>query len=183
MREISLHILDLAQNSLTAKASVLTIGIDIDHAKDTLTVTLSDDGCGMSPEFLKNVVSPFTTTRTTRKVGLGIPMFKANAELTGGSFDIKSEVNVGTAMKAIFVLSSIDRPPLGDLTGTMISLVISNPSFHFHLDYCVDGNAFDFDTEEISAALGGDVPLDNPDVVQWMKGYLNEGFESLHGGA
>ena len=108
MRELSLHILDLAQNSLTANATRLDILIRIDHEKDNLSITLADNGKGMAPDFLKSVTSPFTTTRTTRKVGLGIPMFKANAELTGGSFDIESEVGVGTRMTANFVLSSID---------------------------------------------------------------------------
>ena len=182
MRELSLHILDLAQNSLTANASRLDILVGVDHAKDRLTITLSDDGKGMSPEFVKNVVSPFTTTRTTRKVGLGIPMFKANAELTGGSFDIWSQQGVGTRLTAEFVLSSIDRPPLGDLPATLISLVVSNPAFHFHLEYTVDGQAFSFDTEEIRQVLDG-VPLDTPEVVSWMEGYLKEGMDSLHGGA
>ena len=176
MRELSLHILDLAQNSLTAGASRLDIIVEIDHKKDLVAITLSDDGKGMAPDFLKTVTSPSTTTRTTRKVGLGIPMFKENAELTGGTFSIESTVGAG------FVLSSIDRPPLGDLAATMISLVVSNPEFHFHLDYLVDGQSFSFDTEEIRAVLGP-VPLDSPEVVSWMKDYLEEGIESLHGGA
>lgn len=182
MRELSLHILDLAQNSLTANATRLDILIDENQANDTLTVTLKDDGKGMSPEFVKNVTSPFTTTRTTRKVGLGIPMFKANAELTGGSFEIWSQEGVGTRLTAVFVLSSIDRPPLGDLVSTVISLVISNPTFHFHLEYAVNGEVFEFDTAQIMEILGG-VPLNEPDVVSWMSGYLTEGVESLNGGA
>lgn len=182
MRELSLHILDLAQNSLTANATRLDILIRINHEKDNLSITLADNGKGMAPDFLKSVTSPFTTTRTTRKVGLGIPMFKANAELTGGSFDIESEVGVGTRMTANFVLSSIDRPPLGDMPSTMVSLVVANPAFHFHLEYAVDKEAFVFDTEEIRQVLGG-VPLDTPEVLSWIEGYIQEGMESLHGGA
>ncbi|MDY4519550.1 MAG: ATP-binding protein, partial [Candidatus Spyradocola sp.] len=113
---------------------------------------------------------------------LGIPMFKANAELSGGDFDIWSEVGVGTRMTANFVLSSIDRPPLGDMVSTLVTLVIANPTFHFHYEYAVDGEAFTFDTEEIMQVLGG-VPLDTPEVVSWMTDYLKEGMESLHGGA
>ena len=109
MRELSLHILDLAQNSLTAGASRLDIIVEIDHKKDLVAITLSDDGKGMAPDFLKTVTSPFTTTRTTRKVGLGIPMFKENAELTGGTFSIESTVGVGTKMRAGFVLSTAGR--------------------------------------------------------------------------
>ena len=182
MRELSLHILDLAQNSLTANATRLDILISEDQAADTLTIILQDNGKGMAPDFLANVTSPFTTTRTTRKVGLGIPMFKVNAELTGGSFDIWSEVGVGTKMTAVFVLSSIDRPPLGDMASTMVSLVISNPTFHFHYEYAVNGEVFEFDTAQIMEILGG-VPLDNPEVVSWMNGYLTQGMESLNGGA
>ncbi len=182
MRELSLHILDLAQNSLTAGASRLDILVAIDHGRDEIVITLSDNGKGMTPDFVQRVVSPCTTTRTTRKVGLGIPMFKANAELTGGSFAIESEPGLGTTLKAVFVLSSIDRPPLGDLAATMISLVVSNPAFHFHLDYSVDGTSFVFDTKEIMGVLDG-VPLDTPEVVSWMGEYLKEGMEALHGGA
>ena len=182
MREISLHILDLAQNSLTAGASVLCIEVAEDRKADRLTITLADDGRGMDAEFLKNVVSPFTTTRTTRKVGLGIPMFKANAELTGGSFHIESEVGKGTRLTAVFVLSSIDRPPLGDLAATMFSLVIANPKFHLSLLYTVDGDSFALDTQEIMDTLGS-VPLDTPEVAAWMQEYLQEGIQSLNGGA
>ena len=181
MRDLSMHVLDIVQNSIKAGAKLIAVSF-VRSPDGILTFTVKDDGCGMSPEFLARVTDPFTTTRTTRKVGLGIPMFKENAELTGGTFSIESTVGAGTKMRAGFVLSSIDRPPLGDLAATMISLVVSNPEFHFHLDYLVDGQSFSFDTEEIRAVLGP-VPLDSPEVVSWMKDYLEEGIESLHGGA
>lgn len=182
MPELALHILDLVQNSVSAGATRVVVTIAWDTSADTLLISIEDDGKGMPPELLARVASPFTTTRTTRKVGLGIPMFKANAELTGGSFDIESEVGVGTRMTANFVLSSIDRPPLGDMPSTMVSLVVANPEFHFHLEYAVDKEAFVFDTEEIRQVLGG-VPLDTPEVLSWIEGYIQEGMESLHGGA
>lgn len=182
MPELALHILDLVQNSVSAGATRVVVTIAWDTSADTLLISIEDDGKGMPPELLARVASPFTTTRTTRKVGLGIPMFKANAELTGGSFDIESEVGVGTRMTANFVLSSIDRPPLGDMPSTMVSLVVANPAFHFHLEYAVDKEAFVFDTEEIRQVLGG-VPLDTPEVLSWIEGYIQEGMESLHGGA
>ena len=182
MPELALHILDLVQNSVSAGATRVVVTIAWDTSADTLLISIEDDGKGMPPELLARVASPFTTTRTTRKVGLGIPMFKANAELTGGSVDIESEVGVGTRMTANFVLSSIDRPPLGDMPSTMVSLVVANPEFHFHLEYAVDKEAFVFDTEEIRQVLGG-VPLDTPEVLSWIEGYIQEGMESLHGGA
>ena len=182
MRELADNILDIAQNSISAQASLVEIAITVSHADNRIVFVFRDNGRGMSEELLRTVAEPFTTTRTTRKVGLGIPMFKANAELSGGDFDIWSEVGVGTRMTANFVLSSIDRPPLGDMVSTLVTLVIANPTFHFHYEYAVDGEAFTFDTEEIMQVLGG-VPLDTPEVVSWMTDYLKEGMESLHGGA
>ena len=177
-----MNVLDVAQNSVAAGAKLIRITLDAQPGADTLALVVEDDGKGMDEETVRRVTDPFYTTRTTRKVGLGIPMFKANAELTGGSFDIESEVGVGTRMTANFVLSSIDRPPLGDMPSTMVSLVVANPEFHFHLEYAVDKEAFVFDTEEIRQVLGG-VPLDTPEVLSWIEGYIQEGMESLHGGA
>ena len=183
MRELSLHILDLAQNSLTANATRLDILIRIDHEKDNLSITLADNGKGMAPDFLKSVTSPFTTTRTTRKVGLGIPMFKANAEGSGGAFSIASTVGEGTRVCGTFGRSNIDRPPMGDIQGTMLTLVLGTPEFpDYLLRYETDDAAFTFDTREVRAALDG-LPLDLPDVVAWMRDYLKEGFEQLSGGA
>ena len=183
MRELSLHILDLAQNSLTANATRLDILIRIDHEKDNLSITLADNGKGMAPDFLKSVTSPFTTTRTTRKVGLGIPMFKANAEGSGGTFSIASTVGEGTRVCGTFGRSNIDRPPMGDIQGTMLTLVLGTPERpDYLLRYETDEASFTFDTREVRAALDG-LPLDLPDVVAWMRDYLKEGFEQLSGGA
>ena len=114
MPEISLNILDVAENSTRAKASLVEITVDTDVAADTLTVVIKDDGCGMTEEQVAQVIDPFYTSRTTRKVGLGVPFFKYAAESTGGSFFIRSQVGVGTVVTAVFVLSHIDRMPLGD---------------------------------------------------------------------
>ena len=119
MTEISLNILDVTENSTRAGAKVVHITVDADEEKDLLTVIIEDDGCGMSKEQLASVKDPFFTTRSTRKVGLGVPFFREAALPAGGSFDITSEEGVGTKVTAEFQLSNIDRMPLGDITGTI----------------------------------------------------------------
>jgi len=175
-------LLDLAQNSVTAGASLVRIEIRVDGA-GWLTMILEDDGKGMSPEFLATVKSPFTTSRTTRKVGLGIPMMLENAEKAGGTMDIESEQGKGTRMTVTMDTKNIDCLPLGDLSGTILSLVLAypeKPDFVFHGE-SVKG-ACDFDTREIRAALGPDVPLNEPEVAAWMQAALNEEIEPIFGG-
>ena len=176
MKELSLHILDIAQNSISAGARALDLTLAEENG--WLTITVADDGRGMSPEFLATVTDPFTTTRTTRKVGLGIPMIKELCELCQGSFEIESQVGVGTALHLSFRLSNIDLPPMGNLVETMLTLVNGAPEKpEFLLEYAVDGDSFEFDTRQIRQALGG-VPLDTPEVLIWMRDYLQEGIEA-----
>ena len=174
MFELSLHILDLVQNAISAGASLIRIEITIEG--DFLTIVIADDGCGMSPELLARVASPFATTRTTRKVGLGIPMFKQLAESCDGSFSLSSKVGVGTTLKAIFRRDHVDLPPLGDLSGTMRSLILgAGEKSDFLLIYRVEEDAFTFDTREIKTALGG-MPLCEPEILTWIGQYLKEGI-------
>ena len=181
MRDISLHLSDIVQNSITAGASLVDIGFTLDERK-TLTVTVRDDGCGMSEELLKRVQSPFTTTRTTRKVGLGIPLLTQNAQLSGGDVHIESTVGTGTVIKATFHTDSIDCLPVGDLAETMATLVLSNPD---KPDFCLTCTSpegeMQFSTEEIRAALGG-VSLAEPEVYQWILSSLREEIEPILGG-
>ena len=181
MEELSLHLLDLIQNSVKAGASL--IEIIITEKAGLLTIELNDNGCGMSEEFLQRVESPFTTTRTTRKVGLGIPLFKQAALMAGGDFGIISRQGEGTRMKASFEINNIDRAPMGDLAGTILGQVLSTPvTPDYRLLYAVEDASFEFDTREIRRQLEG-VPLDAPDVIAWMKDYLEEGIRELNGGA
>lgn len=182
MRELSLHIMDLAQNCVKAGASLMELRVEEDDQKDSLLISIKDNGCGMDEEFARRVESPFTTTRTTRKVGLGIPMFKENALLTGGDFHLTTKKGVGTEICAVFVLSSIDRMPMGDLAGTVLLLVQANPKMDIRLDVRVNENSYSFDTREVRQVLGDDVPLDLPEVSAWMQENLTEGIEALHGG-
>ena len=181
MEELSLHLLDLIQNSVKAGASL--IEIIITEKAGLLTIELNDNGCGMSEEFLQRVESPFTTTRTTRKVGLGIPLFKQAALMAGGDFGIISRQGEGTRIKASFEINNIDRAPMGDLAGTILGQVLSTPvTPDYRLLYAVEDASFEFDTRESRRQLEG-VPLDAPDVIAWMKDYLEEGIRELNGGA
>ena len=173
MTEISLNILDVAQNSVRAEASLIEISVDISSETDRLTIIIKDNGCGMSEEQVMNVIDPFFTTRTTRKVGLGIPFFKQSAEMTGGSFSIKSKLGSGTVTEAVYVLSSIDRMPLGDMTQTIHSLVTMNTHIDFLYTYSADGKSFSLDTREFREILGsGD--FNAPEVSAIIRDFLKE---------
>ena len=181
MKELSLNILDITQNSISANASLITVTVEKDSKNNLLTLSIEDNGKGMSEEFVKNVCDPFVTTRTTRKVGMGIPLLKLAAEQTGGRFEIESELGVGTTVRATFTLNHIDRIPLGDVGQTMSMLASCNENVNFVYRHISDGEEFLFDTEQIKEALGG-VPLNEPDVVIWMQEYIKEGIESINGG-
>ena len=182
MTEISLNILDVAENSTRAGASLVTITVSADTAADRLTVIIDDDGCGMTEEQVAHVTDPFFTTRTTRKVGLGVPFFKYAAESTGGSFTIQSEPGVGTTVTAVFVLSHIDRMPLGDISSTIHTLVVYHPDTDFRYIYEYDGKSFTLDTREFREILG-DVPFDTPEISSYIMEYLTENKLETDGGA
>jgi len=179
MKELSLHILDIAKNSVKAKATLIEIIVDEDTNKNLLTIEIKDNGCGMSKEFLRTVKDPFSTTRTTRKVGMGISLFEAAAVQCGGKLDITSEVGVGTTLTTTFELDSIDRAPLGDMAGTMVTLISGSPSIDFMYKHTKDNKEFILDTREVRQILG-EVTLDMPDVLMWIEGYINEGLIEIN---
>lgn len=179
MRELSLNILDIAQNSVNADAKNILISVIV--VIDTLSISIKDDGKGMSAEFLAKVCDPFTTTRTTRKVGMGIPLFKSAAESSGGTFSITSSLGKGTETKATFSLQNIDRMPLGDIAGTMTILIMAKPEIDFVLDYRVDDNSYLFDTKEIKNILDG-VPIESIEVMTYLESLINENILKVNGG-
>lgn len=179
MREISLHILDIVQNSVVAGAKSVEVFVYEDVAADKLTVKIVDDGCGMTKEFLERVIDPFTTKRTTRKVGLGIPLFKSAAESTGGVFEIQSEVGKGTSVTAVFGYSHIDRQPLGDMADTMLGLFTSYESIDFLYCHKVGEKEFEVSTRELKNVLDG-VSFTTPEVYLWLSGFLKEGEAELN---
>jgi len=179
MRELSLHILDIAHNSLAVKAENIRIVIIENKVDDKLIIKIKDDGSGMDEETVKNVVDPFFTTRTTRKVGLGIPMFKQAAEMTDGNFVIKSELGVGTEIDAEFKYNHIDRMPLGDVVETIIAIIMADISVNLIYTHTVDDKTFTLDTREIKKTLG-DLPINNLDVIMWLKGYIKDNLEEMN---
>lgn len=178
MKDLSLHILDIAQNSITAKATLIQIAIVEDTVADTYTITITDNGYGIPPDMLARVTDPYTTSRTTRKVGLGIPLFKQNAERTGGRLNITSEVGNGTVLTAVFVHSNIDRPVLGDIAGVVVILVSANPSIDFVYTHVVNQQSYVFDTREVREALDG-IPLNEPSVIPLLKEMIAANLDEL----
>ncbi len=181
MRELSLNILDIAQNSIVAEASLIEITVEEDREKQTLFIGISDNGKGMDEQTLKSVKDPFYTTRTTRKVGMGIPLFKMAAEMTGGNLELTSEVNVGTKISALFHTDSIDFTPLGDIESTVLMLITLNTGIDFIFRYVIDGKEFVLNTTEIKQILEG-VSLDTPEVREWLKEYISEQIQIIRGG-
>ena len=179
MRELSLNILDIAENSLKAKATLVEIDVSVEN--NTLTIAIKDNGCGMTEEFLAKVTDPYTTTRTTRKVGLGIPLIKMEAEMAGGSFDIQSQLGVGTTVTTTFAVDHIDRSPLGDVGETIMTLLTELGDTRIVYRYNANGQSFDFDTLELKQQLEG-IPLDTPEILQFVKQLINENMNTINGG-
>lgn len=182
MRDISLHVLDIMQNSTAAKASLIKVSILVEPETGMLEVVIEDNGCGMDSVLLARVTDPFSTTRTTRKVGLGIPLFKASAEQSGGSFNITSYKGVGTAVTAIYMIDHIDRPPLGDMAGIITDMAAANSIIEIQLLLECGGKQFIFNSHEVSQILG-EVPLTEFTVVKWLREYIGEGLKDIFGGA
>ncbi len=180
MKELSLNILDIAKNSVKAGATLTTI--EIIETDETLTLRFSDNGCGMTEEFLKNVTDPFCTTRTTRAVGLGIPLLKLEAEQTGGSFNITSRHESeypdshGTVTEATFYKNHIDMTPLGDVISSVVTLIQGDPETDFLFIHNRPSGQVRLDTRELREVLGDEVPLDLPDVLAWIRGNLEEQY-------
>lgn len=177
MRELSLHILDVLENALAAGATSVELIIEEDVAADLLTIIVRDNGRGMDEEQVSRAVDPFFTTRTTRHVGLGIPLFKAAADRCNGRLTLSSKPGRGTELEATFQHSHIDRAPLGDIEGTLVAFLLSG-SCDLEYVHCVGDETFRFHTAEVQRELG-DVPLTHPAVVDWLRGFLAEGEAAL----
>jgi hypothetical protein len=178
MRELSLHLLDIAENGVSAGAQNITITIVEDLRTDRLQLAVADDGRGMDAAMVEQVTNPFITTRTTRKVGLGIPLLKLAAEMCDGSLTVESTPNVGTTVNVDFQRSHIDRMPLGDVVGTLLALLVGWPQVHWVLRYRVDDEEFVFDDAPIKEELG-DLPLSDPEVIGFLRGALREGIADV----
>lgn len=180
MTELSLHILDIALNSTAAKADFISIDIFADTKSNVLSFSITDNGAGISAEMLSGITDPFCTTRTTRKVGMGIPLLKLACESADGNLNIDSIKGKGTTVKAIFKLNHIDRMPLGDLGETYTALINNSPSVRFLLTFEFDGQTFSVDTNEIKEALGGADLLDLQ-ACNFIKEMINENITEICG--
>ncbi len=177
MKDLSMHIMDILQNSTRAKATEITLEVLEDKFKDRLTLVFKDNGCGMDAETVQKVVNPFFTTRTTRKVGLGLPLLKQNTEQTGGYMKIDSTVGVGTTVEAVFGLTHLDRPPMGDLAGTVVLTISANPDIHFIFHYKREGEVeYLLDTDDVYNILDG-MPISDPEVIESLKEMVEENIK------
>lgn len=178
MKDLSLHILDIVQNSTRAQASLVEIGVEENTETNLISIFIKDNGTGMPPEMVEQVSDPFVTSRTTRKVGMGIPLFKQSAEQSGGHLNIFSELGVGTTLVATFKLDNIDTPPLGDLSGVIAMTVSGNPNIDFIFSYKYNNLLYEFDTREIKQILGN-TPITEPKIAAFLRDMIKENIEEI----
>ena len=182
MREISLHILDVSENAIEAGAKQLDLVVVEDLDADRLDIVLVDDGRGMDQDTLRRIQDPFFTTRTTRHVGLGVPLFAATVERCAGRLSIDSTPGRGTKLEATLQHSHIDRPPLGDMPSTLLCILMRDQDLKLAYRHTLIAHGikrtFELDTVQIRQALG-DVPLSYPDVREWLREFIAEGEEQL----
>lgn len=177
MKDLAMHIMDIVQNSLRAKAQLITLTID-ESVEGNRKVAITDDGVGMSKEFLERVIDPYTTSRTTRKVGLGIPLLKQNAERTAGTFAITSKEKEGTEVVATFNTRHIDCLPLGDVAGTLVLLCGANPNIAFEFFYITTKGRYVFKTSEIKETLE-ETAINEPKVLQFLREMITENMNEI----
>jgi len=179
VRELSLHILDALENAVEAGATRICLVIEEDLSHDELRIRIEDNGRGMSSDLVRRVLDPFVTTRKTRHVGLGLPLFAAAARRCNGNLYISSEPGQGTTVEASFQHSHIDRAPLGDVVGSLMAVLLSERPVDLRYEHSVDARRFVLDTGEVRAQLK-EVPLSHPLVRDWLQEMLWEGIDSLH---
>ncbi len=179
MRELALHVLDILQNAVEAGATTVELTVEEDTKADRLTITVADNGRGMAPEAAARAVDPFFTSRTTRHVGLGLPLWAAAARRAGGDLAIRSAPGAGTTVTATFTLSYPDRQPMGDLPGTIMAFLLAGMPVDLRYRHSVDGQAFELDSADLRAVLQ-EVPLSHPSVRRWLGQYLAEGESGLN---
>lgn len=178
MKELSLHVYDLMENSIAAKATLVELTIR-DSLKDNIyAFTIKDNGKGMSKEFLAKVTDPWTTTRTTRKVGIGLPLIKMNTENCGGGMKIKSEVGVGTQLDFWFQHDNIDRPPMGDISGTIVMLTSQYEDIRFIYKHITDKDEYVFDTNEVKEVLDG-MSMHDVSIMKYLKEMIQENLNEI----
>ena len=179
MKELAMHVYDLMENSTAANSTEVKLTIR-DSLKDNIyAFTIEDNGKGMTPEFMAKVTDPYTTSRTTRKVGLGLPLIKMNTENCGGGMKLQSEIGKGTRLDFWFQHNHWDRPPMGDIAGTIVMLCAAHEDIHIIYKHITDEDEFVFDTDEIHEALDG-MSMNDVKVMGWLKDMVQENLEAIH---
>ena len=178
MQDLSLHILDIVENAIVSKASQVAIRITEDPEQDQMIVEIEDDGEGIPTHLLEKVVDPFFTTRSTRKVGLGLSLLQQAAQACEGDLQVQSLKEKGTLVRASFRYNHIDRKPLGDMASTMVTLIVGNPQMDFYYVHRKGDKNFSFDTVELKRELD-DVPIDHPKVIQFVRKEIHKGLKDL----
>ena len=181
MNDLSLHIMDIMQNSVAAGATAIGLHVEENTVGDELSITITDNGRGMTQDQVGRLSDPFFTSRTTRKVGMGIPLFRQSAEQAGGGIEILSVPGEGTTVRAWFGRSHIDRPPMGDLPNSFMLTVSSRPEIEYTFSYAVDGRSYSFDTREVKEVLG-DIPLNEPSVIRMLTEMIRENIRDVEQG-
>ncbi|MBQ7245526.1 MAG: sensor histidine kinase [Firmicutes bacterium] len=175
MEDLAMHMMEIIMNSIHANSQNIEVKIEESEEKNLIEMSIKDDGKGMTKELLCKIVDPFTTGRTTRKVGLGVSFMKGLTEMCDGSFDVSSEVGKGTLLKASVRRDNIDVPPMGDLGEMMMQCIMADEKIDFDFSYKTDRDEFCFSTKEIKRELDG-VSLLEPEILIWIKSYINEGI-------
>ena len=178
MEDISLHILDIAENSISAGASLIKITISEKTDEDLFSVEVEDNGKGIPEDIRASVLDPFCTTRTTRKVGLGLSLLAQSARETGGDISLKTGGKTGTIVTATFRKSHIDMKPLGNISETLVVLIAGNPAIDFLFTYTKDSNTFSLDTREIKETLEG-VSITTPPVLFFLRNYVDTSLRDI----
>jgi len=179
MKELSLHILDILQNSIAAQANLIEIEVFENKMENVYSISIKDNGKGMSAEMLSHVTDPYCTSRTTRKVGLGIPLLKQNSERAGGSFSIFSELNKGCFLKAIFQHNNYDRPMMGDIAGVIVLTAAANENIRFIYTHTTETDTYVFDTKEVKEALDG-ISINQPQIIRYLKEMIIENLAEIN---
>jgi hypothetical protein len=178
MQDLSLHILDVAENGIIAGADLIEISVDEDLKSDKMTITIKDNGRGMEPEFLARVLDPFVTTRTTRKVGLGLSLFQQAAQAAEGDLNVESSQGVGTTVSVSMRYNHIDRKPMGNMPDTIVTLIQGNPEVDFVYYHRRDGREYLLDTRDIRTELEG-IAVNHPEVVGLIRENLISGLAEI----
>jgi len=178
MQDLSLHILDVAENGISAGANLISITVEEDLNSDRLIIEIEDNGRGMASDFLVRALDPFVTTRTTRRVGLGLSLFQQAAREADGDLTIDSALGAGTKVRVVMIHSHIDRKPLGSLAETMVTLIEGNPGVDFLFKHKKDGKVYQLDTREIRSELE-EIPLNNPEVIRLIRENLASGLQEV----